>query len=120
MLNAAILIERADIELGGAERSVSELTAELRQQGVAATILAAKGTAGENTQILCGDYAGKRVPLKVFEKAVQEHLERNTYDIIHSTLPLSQLPIFISLAAAAIVRQCFKILRLTPVHVSVV
>ena len=94
MLKVAIIIERAEIGLGGAERSVSELTAELRRQGVDATILAAKGTPAENTQILCGDYAKKRVPLKVFENALRVHLENNAYDIVHSTLPLTIADIY--------------------------
>lgn len=94
MLKVAIIIERAEIGLGGAERSVSELTAELRRQGVEATILAAKGTADDETTILCSDYAGKRVPLKVFEAALQEHLRHTAYDIVHSTLPLSNADIY--------------------------
>ncbi|MBL7214254.1 MAG: glycosyltransferase family 4 protein [Phycisphaerae bacterium] len=94
MLKVAIIIERAEIGLGGGERSVSELAAELRRQGVAATILAAKGTSSENTEILCGDHAGKRVPLKVFEDALRNYLKKNTYDIIHSTLPLSIADIY--------------------------
>ncbi len=94
MLKVAIIIERAEIGLGGAERSVSELTAELRRQGVDATILAAKGTASENTMILCQDYAGKRVPLKVFENVLRVHLENNAYDIVHSTLPLTIADIY--------------------------
>ena len=88
MLNVAIIIERAQIGLGGAERSVSELTAELHKQGVTATILAAKGDAGENTQILCGNIGGKRISLEVFEQAIRQHLKSHHYDIIHSTLPL--------------------------------
>ena len=94
MLKVAIIIERSQIGLGGAERSVSELTAELRRQDVAATILAAKGTPSENTQILCGDHPGKRVPLKVFENALQGHLEKHVYDIVHSTLPLAIADIY--------------------------
>lgn len=89
MLKVAIIIERAEIGLGGAERSVSELAAELRRQGIAATVLAAKGTPSDDTQILCERGAKKRVPLKVFEKALRLHLEKNVYDIIHSTLPLT-------------------------------
>lgn len=89
MLKVAVIIERADTALGGAERSVSELAAELRRQGAEAAILAAKGTPSENTIILCEDYPGKRIPLKVFEKALQKHLREHTYDIVHSTLPLA-------------------------------
>lgn len=88
MYNVAIIIERAQIGLGGAERSVSELTTELRKQGVNATILAAKGDTAENTQILCDNISGKRVSLDTFEQALRQHLKEHAYDIIHSTLPL--------------------------------
>jgi UDP-glucose:(heptosyl)LPS alpha-1,3-glucosyltransferase len=94
MLKVAVIIERADTTLGGAERSVSELTAELRRQGVEAITLAAKGTPSENTIILCEDYPGKRIPLKVFEKALQKHLREHTYDIVHSTLPLAVADVY--------------------------
>jgi glycosyltransferase involved in cell wall biosynthesis len=94
MLKVAIIIERAEIGLGGAERSVSELTAELRDQGAEATILAAKGAKTENTQVLCNLARGKRTSLKVFENALEEHLRQNHYDIIHSTLPLSIADIY--------------------------
>ncbi len=94
MLKVAIIIERAEIGLGGAERSVSELTAELRNQGAEATILAAKGVRTENTQVLCNLVRGKRTSLKFFENALEEHLQQNHYDIIHSTLPLSIADIY--------------------------
>jgi len=94
MLKVAIIIERTKIGLGGAERSVSELTAELRDQGAEATILAAKGVKTENTQVLCDLARGKRTSLKVFENALEEHLLKNHYDIIHSTLPLSVADIY--------------------------
>lgn len=93
MLRTAILIERADIRLGGAERSTAELCAELRRQGVEATILAARGEPSEHTRILCGQ-AGKRTSLKTFEEALQRHLAANRYDIIHSTLPVSGADIY--------------------------
>ena len=94
MLKVAIIIERAEIGLGGAERSVSELTAELCNQGVEATILAAKGAEAKNTKILCGDTGGKRTSLKHFENALQEYFGQNHYDIVHSTLPLSVADIY--------------------------
>jgi UDP-glucose:(heptosyl)LPS alpha-1,3-glucosyltransferase len=94
MLKVAIILERAEIGLGGAERSVSELTAELRRKGITATILAAKGTASAETTVLCADYAGKRVPLKVFAAALRAHLNQHPCDIVHSTLPLSDADIY--------------------------
>ena len=94
MLKVAIIIERAEVALGGAERSTTELTAELGRQGVEAALLAAKVDTSENTQILCADTGGKRTSLKQFEKAVREHLQQNQYDIVHSTLPLSIADIY--------------------------
>jgi len=93
MLTAAIIIERAQIGLGGAERSVSELTGELRRQGVQATILAARGEASEQVRVLCGT-GGGRTPLKTFEAAVRAHLNETSYDIVHSTLPIAGADIY--------------------------
>jgi hypothetical protein len=57
----AIIIERADVELGGAERSVSELAEAIGAIGCDTHILAARGKAGkENVHILCGGLPGKR------------------------------------------------------------
>jgi UDP-glucose:(heptosyl)LPS alpha-1,3-glucosyltransferase len=84
----AIIIERADITLGGAERSVSELRGALSAIGYTVDILAAKGrTNAKNIYILCKETPGKRVNYFVFEKAIRQHLYQNKYDIIHSVLP---------------------------------
>ncbi|AQT68947.1 Lipopolysaccharide core biosynthesis protein RfaG [Anaerohalosphaera lusitana] len=87
MIKVAIILERADIALGGAERSIFELTRCLRANGVDVTLLAAKGKAqsGE-VQILC-TRKGKRITFKRFGKLLRRHFAENTYDIIHSTLP---------------------------------
>jgi UDP-glucose:(heptosyl)LPS alpha-1,3-glucosyltransferase len=87
MIKTAIIIERADIALGGAERSVLELACQLPLSDVKVTILAAKGqTKAKNIKVLC--HSGhKRTYLAVFEKALMAHLTQNRYDIIHSTLP---------------------------------
>lgn len=84
----AIIIERPDIALGGAERSVLELTGQLQALGLDVDILAAKGQAdNSNTHILCPDSPGKRACFFTFEKALKKHLSQNHYDIIHSALP---------------------------------
>lgn len=95
MIKTAIIIERLDVALGGAERSVTELASQLAELGIEVTILAAKGisTAG-NVRILCHDWKGKRTPLNVFEAAICEHLEENHYDIVHSTLPFAFADIY--------------------------
>ena len=85
----AIIIERADVALGGAERSMFEVAAALSDTGLEVDLLAAKGTGqADNVHILCPDVPGKRVSLGVFEKALRHHLAETHYDIIHSVLPL--------------------------------
>jgi len=84
----AIVTERADIGLGGAERSVFELSGALSARGLAVEILAAKGqTKAKNIHILCADVGGKRTSYFTFAEALKKHLSKNQYDIIHSVLP---------------------------------
>jgi UDP-glucose:(heptosyl)LPS alpha-1,3-glucosyltransferase len=91
----AIIIERANIALGGAERSVFELRAALTALGYFVDILAAKGrTDAKNIHILCRDISGKRVNFFTFEEAIKKHLSENKYDIIHSVLPFAFADIY--------------------------
>ena len=84
----AIIIERANIALGGAERSVFELAAALRALGLEVHMLAAKGQANaKSINILCQDSPGKRTCYFTFAKALKRHLSENHYDIVHSVLP---------------------------------
>ncbi len=87
-IRTAIIIERVDISLGGAERSITELSCALRAQGLDVTILAAKGgTCADNVQILCNGSLRQRTRPTVFEKALRHHFSHHSYDIIHSVLP---------------------------------
>ncbi len=91
----AIIIERADIALGGAERSMFEVASELSSRGVQVDLLAAKGEAqAANVHILCPDVRGKRVDLSVFHDALRRHLARTDYDVIHSVLPFDFADIY--------------------------
>jgi len=84
----AIIIERANIVLGGAERSVFELTTALSGLGYETHILAAKGqTEAKNIHILCQDKPGKRTGYFTFAEALRKHLSANQYSLIHSVLP---------------------------------
>jgi glycosyltransferase involved in cell wall biosynthesis len=88
MKKIAIIIERARVELGGAERSVFELAEALREVGLGVDILAAKGkTDAENVYVLCQDSPGKRVSYFTFANALKKYLLENHYDLIHSVLP---------------------------------
>ena len=87
-MKVALIIERANIALGGAQRSVFELATALSAQDIQVTILAAKGqTKAKNINILCQHKPGKRSSYFTFSKALKRHLAENQYDIIHSFLP---------------------------------
>jgi UDP-glucose:(heptosyl)LPS alpha-1,3-glucosyltransferase len=91
----AIIIERADTALGGAERSVSELTGALSAQDFEVHILAAKGNSqAKNVHILCEDTSGKRTGFGVFGRALIKYLSQNHYDIVHSVLPFDFADIY--------------------------
>jgi UDP-glucose:(heptosyl)LPS alpha-1,3-glucosyltransferase len=93
-MKVAIITERANISLGGAERSVFELAARLALLGVDVKILAAAGTAqSRRVMVLCSSVK-KRVALKDFREAIGRHLDENHYDIIHSTLPFDFADIY--------------------------
>ncbi len=86
-MKVAIITERANITLGGAERSVFELASRMALLGADVKILAATGSGKcRRVKVLCGN-TEKRVALKDFEKALLQHFKENNYDIIHSTLP---------------------------------
>ena len=88
-MKVALVIERACFELGGAERSLFELSAALKSAGCQVEILAAKGTSrARNVHLLCGDLPGKRTPLSRFEKALGQYVAEHRFDIVHSFLPL--------------------------------
>jgi UDP-glucose:(heptosyl)LPS alpha-1,3-glucosyltransferase len=84
----AIIVERADVARGGAERSMFEVAQALSALGLHVDLLAARGEAAEeNVRLLCQDVPGKRVPLSVFGRALRQHLAQTKYDIVHSVLP---------------------------------
>jgi len=85
----AIVIERANVALGGAERSMVEVSQALSEMGLEVTLLAAKGQSeAQDVRVLCRHVAGKRVSLAAFETALTRHLANHRYDIIHSVLPV--------------------------------
>ncbi len=91
----AIIIERADVALGGAERSVSELAEAIGAIGYETHILAAKGRAtAQNVHILCTDTPGKRTSYQVFASELKKYIENNHYDILHSVLPFDFADIY--------------------------
>lgn len=89
-MKIALVIERFNIALGGAERSVYEIAEQLRKMGQEVTILASVSPAqAEGVMSLCGDNPNKRVSFRVYRNALEQHIAAVPYDIIHSTLPLN-------------------------------
>jgi len=90
-MKVAIIIERANIALGGAERSIFEMATAISALGLEVDILAAKGqirySRTKGIRILCQDSPGKRACYFTFAKALKEHLSENHYHLIHSVLP---------------------------------
>ncbi len=84
----AIIIERIDTALGGAERSILELSEALSVLGAEVTLLATKGQRQtENVHVLCGNKSGRRTCHRTFAQVLSKHLSENRYDVIHSVLP---------------------------------
>jgi len=91
----AIIIERADVGLGGAERSMFEVANALSSFGLQVDLLAAKGEAtAVNVHVLCADVPERRVSLPVFAEAVRRHISRADYDILHSVLPFTGIDLY--------------------------
>jgi UDP-glucose:(heptosyl)LPS alpha-1,3-glucosyltransferase len=89
-MKVAVIIERYDITLGGAEWLVFELVSALSQLGLDVEIIAAKANdTAINTRILCRNYHSKRISLAHFTKTVHQYLSRNHFDLVHSVIPIA-------------------------------
>jgi UDP-glucose:(heptosyl)LPS alpha-1,3-glucosyltransferase len=91
----AIIIERTDVSLGGAERSMFEVANALASLGLQVDVLAAKGQpTAANVHILCADVPEKRVSLLVFAEALRRRVPGAAYDILHSVLPFAGVDLY--------------------------
>jgi UDP-glucose:(heptosyl)LPS alpha-1,3-glucosyltransferase len=94
-MKIAIIIERADVNLGGAERSVFEMAEAISKTNIEVAILAATGyKETNNIHILCGDNRNRRTGYFAFAKAIKRHLSENNYSLIHSVLPFTFADIY--------------------------
>lgn len=88
-MKVAIITEKSDVSLGGAERSVFEMSSALINNGIDVTILTAKGTSHTKyIKPLCQEIPGKRISLSSFTNAIHKHFVESKYDIVHSILPI--------------------------------
>jgi len=87
-MKVALVIERADVALGGAERSTFELMQALQGLGIQVELLAAKGTtSSQNVHILSQAGPAKRTNLSKLSRKLRKKISQDHYDIIHSVLP---------------------------------
>ncbi len=94
-MKIALIIERFNIALGGAERSVYEIAERLKQTGQQVTILASVAPAdAPGVVALCGHDPHKRISFGVYRNALIAHLKTNSYDLVHSTLPLTGADVY--------------------------
>jgi len=94
-MKIALIIERFNIALGGAERSVYEIAERLRQTGRQVTLLASVAPADASGVIsLCGHDPHKRISFAIYRDALNAHLKTNHYDLVHSTLPLTVADVY--------------------------
>jgi UDP-glucose:(heptosyl)LPS alpha-1,3-glucosyltransferase len=93
-IKVAIINERADASLGGAERSAFELVEALQQEGITVDLLAATGKETENVKILFANRETRRAGFYAFGKALQKIISQNRYDIIHSFLPFDFVDVY--------------------------
>jgi glycosyltransferase involved in cell wall biosynthesis len=94
-MKIALIIERIDVTLGGAERSVLELATSLSALGLEVDILAAKGQANaKDIHILCQNTPGNRIDYFTFAKALKKYLSENHYRLVHSVLPFDFVDVY--------------------------
>lgn len=93
-MKIAIVIERADIKLGGAERSVTELTRALNNTGHETTLIAGTGESNQENIHILKPGVQKRIEFDELKSLLKEHVSQNHYDIIHSTLPIGFADIY--------------------------
>lgn len=88
-MKIALIVERLDTALGGAELSVWQLAEQLRRRGHTVDMLAATAAADiQGVTRLCDTDPKRRAAFGAFCRALQAHLSRQSYDIVHSVLPL--------------------------------
>lgn len=95
-MNIALIIFRAQIERGGAERYVHDLSIALRNRGHKLAILASRGEAPEGVDFVrIGAHGLSRTSqYSRFCRNLHRHLESNRYDIVHACLPVPQCDIY--------------------------
>ncbi len=94
-MKVALILERLDLSLGGAERSTWEIAQQLRRIGIETTLLSAVSSQSSDFAIaLCGCDPNKKISFSAYQKAVQKYLADNPHDLIHSTLPFDFVDIY--------------------------
>lgn len=95
-MNIALVIFRAQVHRGGAERYVNDLAIALKDRGHRVTILASSGEAPEGVAFVRIGASGltRKAKYLRFCSNVEQHLQANRYDIVHSCLPIRTCDVY--------------------------
>lgn len=99
-MKVALVLERFDLQRGGAERSTYERACALAALGMDVTIVAGKVISPDKTNLPFGfkevafDGLGRAGQWRNWEKALGDYFEKNHCDIIHSMVPLALAHVF--------------------------
>lgn len=95
-MNIALVIFRAQIERGGAERYVNDLSLALTQRGHRVTVLASCGNAAPGVAFIRVPASGltRTRRYRRFCANVDHELKANRFDIVHSCLPIPSCDVY--------------------------
>ncbi len=95
-MNIALVIFRAEIERGGAERYVRDLSVALTEHGHRVSVLASTGQTAPGVEFVrIGAHGVSRtVRYRRFCRNLERHLDEHRYDIVHACLPVPRCDVY--------------------------
>jgi UDP-glucose:(heptosyl)LPS alpha-1,3-glucosyltransferase len=95
-MNIALVIYRAQIARGGAERYVHDLSLALKERGHRVTVLASCGEAAQGVAFVQIGANGvtRNSRYRRFCANIESHLQGNRYDIVHACLPIPSCDVY--------------------------
>jgi len=97
-MKVALVIERMDTARGGRETSTAQIAISLARQGMDVTIICQEGSLScddiKLIQLTAPDNSGRKAKLHAFYRDIASHLQDNSYDIVHTMLPIPRADIY--------------------------
>ncbi len=95
-MNIALVIFRAEVERGGAERYVQDLGRALVERGHRVTVLASCGEATDGVSMvrIPANGVSRAARYRRFCSNLEHHLHAERYDIVHACLPVPRCDVY--------------------------